>query len=145
MVNLREITRENYITCLRLKVKSEQESFVASNAISLAQSKYEPECIPLAIYDDEVMVGFTMYCVDTEVNTYYIYRLMIDEKYQSKGYGHESMKLLLKKIKADPNYNRIYIDCRPENIAAQRLYAELGFVPTDDINDGDDIYMRYDY
>ena len=42
MILLREITRDNYMDCLRLKVKPEQLSFVASNAVSLAQSKYEP-------------------------------------------------------------------------------------------------------
>ena len=47
MITLREITRENYIACLLLKVKTEQENFVATNAISLAKAKYEPECIPI--------------------------------------------------------------------------------------------------
>lgn len=144
-VTLRDITRENYLACLDLRVREDQRAFVASNAFSLAQSKYEPECIPLAVYAGEIMVGFTMYCVDTDVNTYYIYRLMIDEKHQGKGYGLKAMSILLDMIKKDPCYHRIYIDCRPENTAAQRLYAKLGFQRTDEWKDGDSVYMHYDY
>ncbi|HBN85138.1 MAG TPA: spermidine acetyltransferase [Clostridiales bacterium] len=145
MIYLRAITRDNYRACLRLRVKQEQQSFVASNAVSLAQSKYEPECIPLAIYDDETMVGFTMYCIDAEVNTYYIYRLMIDAGYQSRGYGFKAMKLLMDRITVDPNYHKIYIDCEPENKAAKNLYTKLGFVITDELREGDNIIMKYEY
>ena len=56
-MTLREIGRENWEQCVRLEVAPEQERFVASNAVSLAQSKYEPEWTPLALYDGEEMVG----------------------------------------------------------------------------------------
>ncbi len=62
-MTLREITRENWLQCVRLKVAPEQEPFVAPNGVSLAQSKYEPEWVPLALYDDDEMVGFVMYGV----------------------------------------------------------------------------------
>ena len=60
MIQLREITRENWLQIVRLKTTKEQEQFVASNSLSLAQAHYQRECIPLAIYDDETPVGFCM-------------------------------------------------------------------------------------
>ena len=86
-----------------------------------------------------------MYCIDAKVNTYYIYRLMIDTKYQSKGYGFEAMRLLIDRIKSEQTYHRIYIDYRPDNKAAEKLYTKLGFVPAETKRDDDDIIMKYDY
>ena len=147
MITLREITRDNYVTCLNLKVSKEQESFVAPNTWSLAQSKYETECIPLAIYKDDEMVGFLLYCIADFDNNYWIYRLMIDEKYQRKGYAYQAMLKLLEIITADKNHNKIYIDHHPDNIEANKLYSKLGFKKTDEFAKVDDfnIFMRYDY
>jgi len=144
LVRLREITRDNYKNCCLMKVKKEQESFVATNSFSLAQSKYEPECIPLAIYNDEDMVGFLMYCIDVNDGNYWIYRLMIDENHQRQGYAYEAMTMLLRVIAADKSHDKVYIDCRHDNIAAQELYKKLGFKQTDEF-DEQEVYMRLDY
>ena len=144
MIELREITRENYRTCCNLKVRNDQLNLVAPNTFSLVQSKYEPECIPLAIYNNDEMVGFLMYCINAEVGQYWIYRLMIDECYQRKGYAHEAMRQLIQTITTDRTHNKIYIDTRHDNIVAQSLYEKLGFVRTDEF-DEQEVYMRLDY
>ncbi|WP_256872363.1 GNAT family N-acetyltransferase [Paenibacillus sp. 79R4] len=91
MIALREIDRDNFYDVIKLSVSDEQKEFVASNLFSLAQAKAYPECICLAINQDEVLVGFTMYCIDQEDQEYWIYRLMIDAAHQSKGYGKAAM------------------------------------------------------
>lgn len=144
MVTLREITRENFWDCINLKVGEDQKGFVTSNAVSLAQSKYQPECIPLAIYNDDVMVGFVMYCIDADDHNYWIYRMMIDQAHQRKGYGEEAIRLVITEISKDASRSSIYLDCKHENVAAQRLYAKVGFVKTDGMDD-QEVYMRLDY
>jgi diamine N-acetyltransferase len=42
-VTLREITHETLGAILKLKVAPSQESFVASNAVSIAQAHFQPE------------------------------------------------------------------------------------------------------
>src|SRR4029079_16412756 len=101
-MTLREITRDNWLQCVRLKVAPEQEPFVAPNGVSLAQSKYEPEWIPLALYDDEEMVGFVMYGVAPEEGKHWILRVMVDRRFQGKGYGGAAMGLLLARLRAIP-------------------------------------------
>ena len=76
MITLRPISKDNLWECLDLSVHPNQQQYVASNAISISQSKVQPECIPLAIYHDEMMVGFLMYCLDSEDDEYWIYRLL---------------------------------------------------------------------
>lgn len=70
MIYLVDINRDNFWECIELEVKDEQRDFVTSNAISIAQSKVQPECIPMAIYKDNTMVGFVMYCIDEDDKEY---------------------------------------------------------------------------
>ncbi len=127
MIQLREITRENFWDCIELSVNEDQNGFVTSNAVSIAQSKVQPECIPLAVYDDDLMVGFVMYCIDEDDGEYWIYRMMIDKRYQSKGYGKKAMSKLLEIIKEDKTHNRIFLGVHKESTYAVKLYRSLGF------------------
>ena len=70
MVTLSELNRYNYRKVLNLSVSDEQKDFVASNVFSMAQAKVQPECIPLAIYLGDELVGFVMYCIDIDDNEY---------------------------------------------------------------------------
>ena len=140
MITLREINRSNFDAVLDLSVSNEQKHFVASNLYSMAQAKACPECIPLAIYDEESLVGFLMYCMDEDDKEYWIYRLMIDQKYQRLGYGRKAMKCVLSKISEDKQHNKVYISFEPENIAAKTLYEELGFQPDGRFVDGEIVY-----
>ena len=99
MITLRNITKENFWEIIELKVSEPQKELVTSNAVSIAQSKIQPECIPLGIYEDEEAFGFIMYCIDTDDGEYWIYRLMIDERYQRRGYAKEAMTLLIKEFR----------------------------------------------
>ncbi|WP_264739970.1 GNAT family N-acetyltransferase [Cytobacillus firmus] len=127
MIEFKEIDRQNFFNVIDLRVEEEQKSFVAPNVFSLAQAKAFPECVCLAIYQDDVLVGFTMYCIDFDDEEYWIYRLMIDAKHQSKGYGKEAMEKLIERIKQDQEHRVIYLSFEPENNLAKGLYEKLGF------------------
>lgn len=144
MITLREVDRDNFFELIRLKVKENQKDFVATNIFSIAQSKVQPECIPLAIYNDEIAVGFLMYCIDVDDNNYWIYRLMIDEKYQGRGFGKKAMELIMDELRKDRNHNVIYISFEPDNQGARLLYEKLGFI-SDNRMVEDEIVYRFDY
>ena len=127
MVYLKEINSENFWDVIELKVHEEQKEYVLENSISIAQAKVQPECIPMAIYDDEKLVGFLMYCIDRDDGNYWIYRFMIDKNFQRKGYAKKAMELLLNEIKKDKNHNKIVLDVKKESIAAVELYKGFGF------------------
>ncbi|HPG92064.1 MAG TPA: GNAT family N-acetyltransferase [Clostridia bacterium] len=141
MINFREINRENIWDILKLKVSEEQMHFVATNAVSIAQAKVQPECVPFAIYDDETAVGFVMYCLDTEEKEYCIYRLMIDQRYQRQGYGREALQKIIDIIKQDKDHHKILISFEPNNTVAKNLYISFGFVPDGRIIDGELVYV----
>ena len=60
LVSLREITSETVRQITRLSVSPEQQRFVASNAISLAEALFSPNAWYRAIYAGESPAGFVM-------------------------------------------------------------------------------------
>ena len=141
MLELRKINRDNFDEVIGLSVFEDQKSFVASNLFSLAQAKVFPECLPMAIYLDDSLIGFVMYGIDCDDNEYWISRLMIDKKYQKKGYGLAAMKLVLEELWQDKDCERIFISFEPENAIAKALYEKLGFIADGRIIDGEIVYL----
>ncbi|MEA5048566.1 MAG: GNAT family N-acetyltransferase [Eubacteriales bacterium] len=142
MVRLAEIDRYNYLSILDLAVSAEQRDFVASNTYSLAQAYAQPECVPLALYVENRPVGFTMYCLDRDDHEYWIYRLMIDQRHQGRGYGREAMLLLIDHIRsiAEEDNRYLFISFEPKNKIARQLYESLGFVPDGRVTYGEVVY-----
>ena len=142
MVELREITKENYEECLNLNISDSQKNFVSSTVHSLAQAwVYYDTAFPFAIYADNIMVGFIMLGY-YEVKGYYtLWKFMIDEKYQNKGYGKKALKLgidyLVKRFKVKEVYTAYYTT----NRIARDLYASIGFRETGE-RVGDEIGMK---
>jgi diamine N-acetyltransferase len=141
-VSLREITPKNFKECLELKVADDQILFVAPNVKSIAISKVFPACLPFAVYADEQMVGFIMYGFDAKDGRFYLERLMIDEKFQGKGYGRAATLEVIERLKENADCKEIYLSFYPENTNAERLYKSIGFVRTGEISQGE-IVMRY--
>lgn len=58
MIQFREVDESNYMDCLCLKVKESQKGFVADNAQSLLEARFEEGLFTRAIYADDTLVGF---------------------------------------------------------------------------------------
>ncbi len=144
MIKLRDIDVNNFWKVIKLSVADHQKGFVATNTLSIAQSKVQPECIPLAVYDDETLVGFVMYCMDADEKEYWIYRVMTDSQYQSRGYGRKAMEQLISRIKEDKEHKVIFISFEPENEWAKALYESMGFVPDNRMIDNEVVY-KFEY
>lgn len=140
MIQFKEIDRHNFRDVINLTVAEEQKEFVATNLLSLAQAKAYPECICQAIYDEDILVGFVMYCIDKEDDEYWIYRLMIDKEFQSKGYGKTAMQLLIERMKEDSERKLLYLSFEPANTVAKSLYEKLGFEADGRVIDGEIVY-----
>lgn len=142
---LKEVNKDNWHECVRLKVAENQKNFVAANAYSLAQSKYKPNCLPYCIYDDNVMIGFVMFTIDKDDENgkeeFWICRFMIDEKFQGKGYGKASMTKIIEYIRSNYNYGEVYLSEVPENERAKKLYLNYGFKFTGAVEYGEEVMV----
>ncbi|MDQ2693265.1 MAG: GNAT family N-acetyltransferase [Chloroflexota bacterium] len=139
MPEIRPVTKDNWRELTRLKVRKDQTHFVASNLYSIAESQFGDDfeghwdLYPFGIYNDEdAPVGFLMYGInyDHPKQQAFIIRLMVDEKYQGKGFGRFGMEKLLEIFRADNRIQVVGISYEPENEGARQLYARLGFAET---------------
>jgi diamine N-acetyltransferase len=127
---------------LRLKVAPNQEQFVASNAVSLAQAHFEP-VTPWyrAVYADDIPVGFLMLEYNTEEEFHFLWRFMIDAQYQKHGYGRQALELLFAHVKTIPKADALYTSCVPGEGSPGAFYEKMGFVYTGEEEDGE-LYMK---
>lgn len=143
VVALRPVTPDNLRTVLRLKVAPEQEQFVAPNPVSIAQGAHEPFAWPRAIYADDTPVGFLMLYDDPFTPVYYLWRLMIDARYQRMGFARQAMRQLIEYVLGRPNATELRLSYVPAAGGPQPFYAGLGFVDTGEVDDGENV-MRLD-
>ena len=153
-VRLVKVDADNFDELIDLAPDKEGKNYVASNIYSLAEAyanlasgRYAQ---PFGIYDGDTPVGFLMIgynIVDEDddpekyyfvKNSYLIWRFMVDEKYQRRGYGKAAMKLILDYIRTFPCGKAEYcwISYEPENIRAKNLYGSFGFVEEPELPEG---------
>ena len=132
-VTLQPINEHNFLDAFHLELAPGQEAFVSSPIRSLAQAYvYRNQCTPFGIYDGDTMVGYVMVIYDYDVPEYDVWHLMIDARYQHRGFGRAAMEQVLAYIAAKPfgDSPRVAMTCHQDNTAALRLYESLGFAPT---------------
>lgn len=139
-VTLREITIENFVDAIKLEVKEDQTNFVASNAASIAQSKFHTFLECYGIYEDEKMVGFSAFGKNPEDGTIWLVRHMVDKNFQGKGYGKAGLKTVIKFLKDKYSCTEIYLDVAEENEIATNLYIKAGFKLTGKRHEHSPIY-----
>ena len=145
MIHLEAVTRDNFEELIGLKVRQDQESFVSTVAESLAQAYVYPDnAYPFAVYNDTDIVGFIMMGY-YEVKQYYtLWKLLIDHRYQNKGYGRQALELGLSYIKERFDPPDVYTGVAPGNTVAKNLYASAGFKATGLIECGmEEMRLRY--
>ncbi|PWW31798.1 diamine N-acetyltransferase [Cytobacillus oceanisediminis] len=126
-IRFKEITYQNWEECIGLQVADHQKGFIASNLYSIAEVQFLPGFKAMGIYYTDVMIGFIMFGLDPDDGNYWIYRFMIDEKFQRKGYGKQALIQAAAMISNNPGCQEIYVGYHQDNIAADRLYKSTGF------------------
>jgi diamine N-acetyltransferase len=140
-ITLREITQETVRSILDLDVTEEQKKFVASNARSIAEAHFAESAWFRAIYADETPVGFVMLSEDVDKGEYYLWRFMIDARYQGKGYGSRALELTIQYVKSRPNAKELSTSHVKGNERAGHVYEKLGFTYTGEVY-GEEIVMK---
>jgi diamine N-acetyltransferase len=141
VVTLREITKETVRSIIDLQVAPEQEDFAAPNSVSIAQAHFDDKAWFRAIYADETPVGFVMLFDDPEKPFYYLWRYMIDAKYQGRGYGRLAINLLITHVKTRPGAKELLVTYVPGKGSPEKFYEKVGFVNTG-VKHGDEWEMK---
>jgi diamine N-acetyltransferase len=138
-ITLREITSETVRAICNLEVRPEQRSYVAPNAVSIAQAHFEPQAWFRAVYAAETPVGFVMLSEDREQREYYLWRFMIAGEHQGKGYGKRALDLVVEHVRTLPGARELTSSFVPGEAGPRDFYLGFGFVETGEVDGGEHV------
>jgi len=141
-IRLQDVDDSNWRDCSDLQLAEDERRFISSNVYVIAEWKFETESALKAIYSDTELVGMLAYYLhDGEHGHFYwLFHLMIQKKYQGKGYGEAAVRLAVKEMH-QLGATEIRTMYMPGNIRSKNLFRKVGF---DEIGtlDGGDIFLR---
>lgn len=152
-MTLEKITDDNVWDLIELEVNEDQKSFVASNTTSIIDAYIAitsgGHALPFGIYDGQTPIGFVMIGYKDKDEdapllareNYSLWRLMIDKRYQGKGFGKQAVRQILDVMRTFPLGSEEYccVSYEPENERAKKLYASFGFEETGEIYCGENV------
>ena len=107
----------------------------------------EPRAKPRmwSVHDGDRLVGFVMISDNIEqldedlVGPYFLWRLLIDQPFQGRGYGAATIDAVVDYLRTRPNADVLYTSCTAGDGSPQGFYLRYGFVLTGESKWGEDI------
>ncbi len=124
------VTAQNREALLALRPAPGQEGFVETVAQCLEEASALDCWRPVGLYDGNLAVGFAMYgrfASEAPDGRVWLDRLLIDARYQGRGYGRAALEALLRRIEREYRPPRVYLSVVAGNSAAVALYQSFGF------------------
>jgi diamine N-acetyltransferase len=143
MIRLERVTADNWRQVITLDIADDQRRFLETPSVlhAIAEVQFHPTYTAYAICDDETMVGFAIYGhMPEDHSKWWIPLFIIDHRHQGKGYGRGALESIIKVV--PPHCREIALNYKPENTTAERLYLNIGFTKTDEIDERGQVTMR---
>jgi diamine N-acetyltransferase len=143
LVSLREITADTVRLITSLSVSPDQQGFVASNAVSLAQALFSEEAWYRAIYAGESPAGFVMLYDESLRATppptpeVALWRLMIDARFQGQGIGRLALEHVIDHVRSKGLFSSLVTSYIPGPGCPERFYLRAGFKHTGKVDGGE--------
>ena len=118
-----------------------EEQWIANNAFSLLQCRYDPDWDCRLMMDGDKAVGFVFYGYWREADHYLLCRYMIDLKEQNKGYGSAFLPFVVGQIRSQYDCRDVYVSVHDDNAHALHLYTKFGFIPTGEMDEEERVYV----
>ena len=147
-VELRDIvTDEDRAAVLGLRRGPGQDRYLGSMESHFEDAAAEPRAMPRmwSVHDSNQLVGFAMISDNIEhldedlVGPYYLWRLLIDERFQARGYGTATIDAIVEYLRTRPRADVLFTSCAAGEGSPQGFYLRYGFVSTGEVKWGEDI------
>ena len=143
LISLREITADTVHQITSLSVSPEQQRFVASNAISLAQALFSPDAWYRAIYAGESPAGFVM-LYDESMRAspplhpqVALWRFMVDSQFQRRGVGTTALDQVIAHVRSKGLFSSLLVSYVPAPGCPEQFYLRAGFKHTGKVDGGE--------
>jgi diamine N-acetyltransferase len=142
-VSLREVTKETLRSITALRVAPAQERLVATNAESIAEAYFSREVAWFrAVYWGDTPVGFVMLEDNPAEGRYYLWRFMIDARYQRTGVGRKALEMVFDYVRTRPGAAVLTTSCVPGEGSPGPFYEKMGFRYTGEEDEGELVMRR---
>ena len=132
MIRLELINKDNFDQVLDLEVAPKDQRRVASVEYSLAQAwlyRDSEDLFPYAVKSGQLTVGFLLLSYQPMENSYYIWRLLIDQKYQNQSFGKEIIRQVLQRARDDQQCHKVTVNYVIGNHKMRYILEKFGFQP----------------
>ncbi|MBG9980415.1 GNAT family N-acetyltransferase [Facklamia lactis] len=144
-MKLAEINEKNIYDVMALKLNPDQTTFVRDPLFSLAESysyRDDDTVLLFALEEEDIAVGFLSLITEIEEKTVYIWRIVIGEQFQSKGYGRKALRGIEEYIYSlEEEYEKIVSDYVVGNVAMKHLLETEGYIETGKQEDWNEVIM----
>ncbi|WP_236913731.1 GNAT family N-acetyltransferase [Clostridium sp. Cult2] len=128
-----DIDESNWTKLITLELSEDQKAHVASPMGILARAyvyrNYNGRVF--GIESEENIIGMLMIRdINEEPKCYELQQFLIDSRYQNRGYGYKSLKLILDYLYVERRYENVEVCVRKKYIKAINLYKKIGFKDT---------------
>ncbi|HEM3625161.1 GNAT family N-acetyltransferase [Streptococcus suis] len=132
MIRLELVNKDNFDQVLDLDVAPKDQRRVASVEYSLAQAwlyRDSEVLFPYAVKSGQLTVGFLLLSYQPMENSYYIWRMLIDQKYQNQGFGKEVIRQVLQRARNDQQCHKVTVNYVIGNHKMRYILEKFGFQP----------------
>lgn len=132
MIRLELVNKDNFDQVLDLEVAPKDQRQVASVEYSLAQAwlyRDSEDLFPYAVKSGQLTVGFLLLSYQPMENSYYIWRLLIDQKYQNQSFGKEVIRQVLQRARDDQQCHKVTVNYVIGNHKMRYILEKFGFQP----------------
>lgn len=132
MIRIKAVDAQNILdvcnlTTIQDSIGTTREAHFCCNAVSIAETKYNSEMYPNAIYNNTVLIGFFMYQrAENQADTATICRFMIDDRFQHKGLEKKALEHILRGLKIQ-GVKKVLLTIDNANENAKEQYLSFGF------------------
>jgi diamine N-acetyltransferase len=90
------------------------------------------------------LVGFVMLHDSADGPGFMLWRLLVDERFQRRGYGRAAVSQVVDYVKAHPEAQALKVGARRGDGSPRPFYESLGFRATGEVIDGDEDVLSLD-
>src|SRR5215210_8746422 len=140
VVSLRPLSESNRQAVEALRVSPSQAQFVSSVADSLREAAEHPDAHAQywAVHAEDVPVGFVMIADEVDNPEYipqYLWKLLIDERYQRQGFGTATLDLIVEYFRGRPGVEVLHTSAGQGEGSPITFYERYGFERTGEVRD----------
>ncbi len=141
-VDLRPVDATSWRAVAAVAPTPGQARWVAPVTRYLCLCLFEGVWQPVAVVAGDEVVGFVMWARDEDEGSHWVGGLVLDAAHQGRGLGRATVLALLRMFEGLGGYREAALSYAPDNVAARRLYAALGFVETGEESEGELVARR---